>query len=268
MPQTAAVENASAPFFRSRSIDSMSAGHTTDESSQIESNKRDQSNDEKSNTSTGFARTFRVLRKRLSRTANAHKIETMNNQYKPNIYDKNSRSKVSGDDSEASSAGEDSNNMVFSELTCSKSDTADLSTENMLTKTLSNGSDTIPRIIATMPFTDALNLHEKNDENATTFEQHDLSKTWSGSSFTGAQLRGTCSLEYTEHMKEKSHRRKAHLVDLRKDDSNSNQSQQNASNNLMPTNSLSSNSTITISLKTHHSLTLTKLFTNHKSVLC
>ncbi|CAF4886766.1 unnamed protein product, partial [Rotaria magnacalcarata] len=33
-----------------------------------------------------------------------------------------------------------------------------------------------------------------------------------------AQLRGTCSLEYTEHMREKSHKRKAHMVDLRKDD--------------------------------------------------
>ncbi|CAF1109170.1 unnamed protein product, partial [Didymodactylos carnosus] len=57
------------------------------------------------------------------------------------------------------------------------------------------------------------NLNSDTSQNQTV----SLSKTWPPLMFTTTQIHGTCSLEYSEYMKEKINRRKIHLVDLRKD---------------------------------------------------
>ncbi|CAF5038556.1 unnamed protein product, partial [Rotaria magnacalcarata] len=73
-----------------------------------------------------------------------------------------------------------------------------------------------------------------------------------------AQLRGTCSLEYTEHMREKSHKRKAHMVDLRKDDVHQQQQQ-----SIMMTSTSKHSISTSLTSSNNHPVALM----NNKSVL-
>ena len=227
------VEHVRIPVFRSRSIDSMSTGdHHTEEEIPYD----------KPPSSATFAKTFRILRKRLSRTPNALKQKSTQNA-------NDQSGKSGGDDSEGSSVGEEGGHFTFNEIPASNPDlaTVDNSTGVSLKVHRSLPGDRTPEIITSSP--PETEFYEKNNGN----ETNNLSKTWSSSTFTGAQLRGTCSIEYTEHMKEKSHKRKAHMIDLRKDDV---QHQQQ----LTTTSSLStSKHTISTSFTSYHSHILTHL---------
>ena len=138
---------------------------------------------------------------------------------KPRAIDKDAAFKSAGEDSGASSAGEDFTQLTFTGLPMSNPDLSDITTPTPTeTAVVLKVNRSLPcdSILPKATFTS--DTTEKGDDASVTPDHASLSKTWSASAFTGAQLRGTCSLEYAEHMKDKSHRRKAHMVDLRKDD--------------------------------------------------
>lgn len=248
------------PVCRSRSIDSMSAN----EQSESHSGGEGSNADEKPPGSATFAKTFNILRKRLSRTSNARKTDRTRRTSNQNdsagkTGGNDSAGKSGGDDSEASSAGEDSAPLSFGEVPTSNSDLTAAEpprTAVALTVHRSLPGDKTPSIITSppppLPPSDS---NEKNDSNASSYENSNLSKTWSASTFTGEQLRGKCSIEYTEHMKDKSHKRKAHVIDLRKDDNS--QQPQPSPNIILP----SSKNSISTSLPSYHSHNLTPLNT-------
>ncbi|UJR23337.1 hypothetical protein I4U23_026351 [Adineta vaga] len=191
-------------IFRSRSIDSASGN---DQITVLPSNEVENacSIEDKPQGTTTIIKRFNTLRKRLSRTSNPNKHD----ETKLNANDKDNSAKNGGDDSEASSTGEDSAPLTFSEIPTSNPDLTTVDNSLLLPATSlkvhrSLPAEQTPSIITSPPPADSNN-------------NPPLSKTWSSTTFTGAQLRGTCSLEYSEHMREKSHRRKAHMIDLRKD---------------------------------------------------
>lgn len=204
-------------------------------------------NDEKPQSTATLAKTFRTLRKRLSRTSTSNKSDQPSPR-KSSQFDNTGKS--GGDDSEASSIGDDGTQLTFAEISSTDSDLK--VEENPMAVSLkvhrSLPAQNTPSII-TSPPPSSPDSNEKINDSECSYENAHLSKTWSSSTFTGAQLRGTCSLEYTEHMKEKSHKRKAHMIDLRKDDH-----QQQISPNTITSTSKHSIST---SLTSYHSYTLT-----------
>jgi hypothetical protein len=130
--------------------------------------------------------------------------------------------KSGGDDSEASSNGEEFTQLTFSALPVTNHDITGLAsptgTASLLTITQSLLSETTPSIVTSPPSMHSNDDTENSNERTCHFDSSCLSKTWTPSTFTGAQLRGTCSLEYAEYMRDRSHKRKTHMVDLRKDD--------------------------------------------------
>jgi hypothetical protein len=248
-PRKTTNENLHTPVCRSRSIDSMSANEQVIESN---SSGGGGGGDDKPQSTVTFAKTFRTLRKRISRTSNSNKQETRRrSQQIDNL------AKSGGDDSGASSTGEEGTQFVFTDIPTSNSDltTIESSTAKSLKVHRSLPSEKTPAII-TSPPPPSSDSNEKNYERESSSENSNLSKTWSGPTFTGAQLRGTCSLEYTEHMKDKSHKRKAHMIDLRKDDVQQ-QIQQLSPNTITST----SKTSISTAFTSYHSHTLT-LFDN------
>jgi len=248
-PRKTNNENLHTPVCRSRSIDSMSANEQV-----IESNSSGGGGDDKPQSTVTFAKTFRTLRKRISRTSNSNKQEARRrSQQIDNV------GKSGGDDSGASSTGEEGTQLVFTDIPTSNSDltATESSTAKLLKVHRSLPSEKTPAIITSPPPPPpSSDSNEKNYESESSYENSNLSKTWSGPTFTGAQLRGTCSLEYTEHMKDKSHKRKAHMIDLRKDDVQQ-QTQQLSPNTITST----SKTSISTAFTSYHSYTLT-LFDN------
>ena len=222
-PRTPSSETAPVSLFRSRSIDSASvtqpAAEAHSSGTGAEGGRGGSSHEDKAPGTPTFVKTFRTLRKRLSRTSNTNKHESVLNMMKPTASDKDAAFKSTGEDSGASSAGEDFTQLTFSELPTSNPDLSDIVTPTpMETATIFKLNRSLPGESTTTKTAPSSDFAEKGDETSGTTDHASLSKTWSSSAFTGAQLRGTCSLEYAEHMKDKSHRRKAHMVDLRKDD--------------------------------------------------
>jgi len=213
--RTTANDNVHIPVFRSRSIDSVPASDEAAPTAGVDATGGggcggdSAAHEDKAPSSATFAKTFRTLRKRLSRTSNSRKKEQATNVLNPNDYG----GKSGGDDSEASSTGEETGTLAFSALPTSNSDLTDLETSTAVPFRVHRSlpAEKAPEIVTSSPPDLSDSLSSSNDNPM-------LSKTWSPSTFTGAQLRGTCSLEYTEHMKDKSHKRKAHMIDLRKDD--------------------------------------------------
>ncbi len=255
--------------FRSRSIDSMSANeqnesHSGGEGSQI---------DEKPPGSATFSKTFNLFRKRLSRKNDrTRKTSNQNDNAAKSGGDDNgaksggddSAAKSGGDDSEGgSSAGEDSVPLTFTATPTSHPDLPAIETSTAVPLGVHRSlpAEKTPAIITSPPPPPPINSNEKNDSNASNYENSNLSKTWSPSTFTGEQLHGKCSIEYTEHMKDKSHKRKAHVIDLRKDDNQQQQQQQISPNN----QTSSSKNSISTSLPSYHSYNL--ILFNTKGVL-
>ena len=254
-------EYAQPSVFRSRSIDSMSANEQNDSHSGGEGSQFD----EKPPSSATFSKTFKLFRKRLSRTSNARKSDqtprtSIQNDNASKSGGEDSAVKSGGDDSEGGSSGcEDNTPSQFNDLPSSN---PDLATPETPTTAVPLGvqrslpQERAPAIITSPPPPSAPpDFHEKNGSNASSYGENSiLSKTWSPSTFTGEQLRGKCSLEYTEHMKDKSHKRKAHVVDLRKDDQQQIQQPPPPPNNL---SSSSSKNAISTSFPSYYSYTLT-----------
>ena len=209
-PRKTPNENSRASVFRSRSIDSMSGNEPA---SDTHSGGEGIYPDEKPPASATFAKTFLTLKKRFSRTTNPNKQDSLRRT--SNMSD--SPGKPGGDDSEGSSAGEEGTPLSFAPLPTSNPDLTGIPTPTPVALTVlrSLPSDKAPTIITSPPPNEP--TQEKN-VNQSKNDESNLSKTWSSGAFTGAQLRGTCSIEYAEHMKDKSHKRKAHVIDLRKDD--------------------------------------------------
>lgn len=218
-----APENTPTAVFRSRSIDSMSGN---DQASDTHSTGEP---DEKPPPSATFAKTFQTLKKRFSR----HPVKQDSIQRRSNVSENSG--KHIGDDSEGSSAGEDGLPLPATPMPTPNPNFTDTLSPRppALTIIRSLPPDKPPAIITSPP---PFESREDRDES-------NLSKTWTPGAFTGAQLRGTCSLEYTEHMKDKSHKRKAHMIDLRKDDVST--SQQQTPNPLTPTSKHSISTTNT-----------------------
>ncbi len=241
-------DKAPTPICRSRSIDSVSGNEQTQPTGGVEST------DEKPQNTETLANKFRKLRKRLSRTSNCNKHEQAINRVKLNHNEKENTGKSGGDDSEASSVGEDFTQLSFTEVPTTNTELTD--TESSIAIGLkvirSLPLEKTPSIVTSPPNTD-----EKTDDSGSSNENANLSKTWSSSAFTGAQLRGTCSLEYTEHMKDKSHKKKAHMVDLRKDDGQ----QQSTTTTITST----SKNTISTSFTSYHTHAITVV--NNKGAL-
>jgi len=248
--------NVHATVCRSRSIDSVSANTQI-----IEPPSPGGEGifyDNKLHSTATLVKKIRTIGKRLSRTSNYNKHE----QTRVGSHQNDNIGKSGGDDSEVSSAGEEGTRISFTEIPTSNPDLTVTETSKaiLLKEHRSLPPEKTPSIITSPPPPPptSLDLNEKKDHSGNSHENSNLSKTWSPSTFTGAQLRGTCSLEYTEHMKDKSHKRKAHLIDLRKDDVQ----QQQLSPNTIPSPSKHSIST---PFKSYYSYTST-LFTN-KGVL-
>lgn len=222
-PRLSSSEHTPTPFFRSRSIDSITAG-TTHPNASLNPLSAGAAlpQDEKQTGTTSLAKTFRTLRKRLSRTSNSTKHEGLASRVRSQVAEKDNAVKSGGDESEASSVGDEPTQLVFSEIPTSDLDLTDVMSPSGAPPALKGNrsvpTETAPTIITSPPPLDSSEAVDKTDDSTSSAENSGLSKTWSASAFTGAQLRGTCSLEYTEHMREKSHKRKAHVVDLRKDD--------------------------------------------------
>ena len=253
-------ENMRQEVCRSRSIDSMSTDHQTNEihSSETATGSGGDYNNDKLPSTATFAKTFRTLRKRLSRTSNSIKHD----QTHRTSHQQDNAIKSGGDDSEASSAGEDNTQLVFAGISPTHLDTQTTSTATIEIPTAvslkvhrSLPAEKTPSIITSPPPPSSLQSCECNEqpfENDDNYDSCNLSKTWSSTTFTGAQLRGTCSLEYTEHMKEKSHKRKAHMIDLRKDDGQQPQQQLTLNPNLS-----TSKHSISTTFTSYHNHTLT-----------
>jgi len=205
-------ESVSIQVFRSRSIDSMSGND------QMTGNESAGLNDEKPQNTATLATKFRTLRKRLSRTSNSTKPDNTLGRRKSNQNEKDNTLKSGGDDSEASSAGEEFTQLSFTEIPISNPvDSLAPSTAVGLRVHRSLPAEKTPPIVPSLP-SNSVEINETNNDSGSSNENPTLSKTWSSGTFTGAQLHGTCSIEYSEHMKDKSHKRKAHVIDLRKDD--------------------------------------------------
>jgi len=250
-------ENVHPKVLRSRSIDSIDADDQTAGSHSSGENF----NDDKPQSTTTIAKTLRTFRKRLSRTSYSNKSE----QKRRTSNQRETFGKSGGDDSEASSTGEGGVHISFQEIPTSNSDLpsiekTSISTAVSLKVHRSLPAEKTPSIITSSPPPPPLSeLNEKRNDSASSSDNLNLSKTWSSPTFTGAQLHGTCSLEYTEHMKDKSHKRKAHMIDLRKDDV---QHQQQSTTNTMTSTSKHS---ISRSFTSYNSYTLTPF--NNKNTL-
>lgn len=258
------IENSHTPVCRSRSIDSMSV---TNNEQIVESHSSTGGglNDDKPASTATLAKTFRTLRKRLSRTSTSNKSE-LKSRRKSNQNENTGRS--GGDDSgdASSTCGDDSHTpLTFTEIPSINCEAPinENSTAQTLKLLRSLPAEKTPSIITSPPppssssttITTTTDSNDKTNESENSANENTrLSKTWSSSTFTGAQLRGTCSLEYTEYMKEKSHKRKAHLIDLRKDD---NQQQQLSPNTITST----SKNAISTSFPSYYSYTLTLFHT-------
>ncbi|CAF1230907.1 unnamed protein product [Adineta steineri] len=216
-PRNIPNENESIQIFRSRSIDSLTESNQNINPCSTGGGEHQASSHEDKPPAT-LAKRFRTLRKRLSRTSNSNKHDHTVTHCKihPNEKD-NNNIKSGGDSSEASSAGEDLNRLSFTEIPTSDSEaqSGDYLTVAPAVSLKVHRSLPVEKTASTIPAADA---YEKTDSYERTSENRTLSKTWSSTNFTAVQLRGTCSLEYSEHMKDKSHKRKAHMIDLRKDD--------------------------------------------------
>lgn len=218
--------------------------------------------DEKSTnaTTTGLAKTFRTLRKRLSRTSATVKNENPFKNVSRLQVEKDHSGKEGDDETDGSSGAEEISQFHFSpEPATAEPDFAGIRTSvspavlnSHLKFNCSLPADHAPRIFTSPPPEDLNDSNEKNNDSTSSNENASLSKTWS--SFTGAQLRGTCSLEYAECMKDKGRRRKTHMIDLRKDEPFSQPFQQK----LTATSSLiTSKLSISRSLTSSRSLRLT-----------
>ncbi|CAF3572963.1 unnamed protein product [Rotaria sordida] len=213
--------------FRSRSIESMSGNEQTTEE---EGANVYTPHGEKSPSIATLTKTIRTLRKRLSRPSTSHKQESANNRRSSTQQnEKDNTLKSGGDESGGSSAGEEFHHLSFSEIPTSNPDLTD-TPPTLATSLKVHRSLPAERLLPTITTSSTLNtndFNEKNDNNNNNNRNNNdntnLSKTWTTSTFTRAQLRGTCSLEYKEHMRDKSHKRKAHMIDLRKDDDNHHQ---------------------------------------------
>ena len=199
-------ENTHPSVFRSRSIDSISGN---------EQNSGGEGDyiDEKLPSSATLAKTFQTLRKRFSRASISRKTDRTRHQSTQNDLS----GKSANEDSEASSAGEDSTPLSFQEISTSELDltTPGTSTAVSLAVHRSLPTEKTLTVITSPPPSDS---NKKNSGTGSSQENSNLSKTWSSSTFTGEQLHGKCSMEYIEQMKEKNHRHKKRIIDLRKDD--------------------------------------------------
>jgi hypothetical protein len=216
------------------------------------------SHDDKPQSTATLAKTFRTLRKRLSRTSNSNKHEDAIKQVRSKHKDKDNAIKSGGDDSEASSTGEEFTQLSFTEVPTSNPDLTAIasatSTATSLKVHRSLPAEKTPAIVTSSPPFESNEPNAKTDDSGSSNENSNLSKTWSPSAFTGAQLHGTCSLEYIEYTKDKSHKRKAHMIDLRKDDVQHHQQ-------LTATMSATSKHSISTSFTSYHRHSLT-VFSN------
>ncbi|CAF4065954.1 unnamed protein product [Rotaria sp. Silwood2] len=220
--QNTPSENVSTSFFRSRSSESIPGNDQTTVSHSTGGGGTTSGyglHEEKPPSVTTLSKTFSTLRKRLSRPSNYSKQESVLNRRSSNQTEKDRPVKSGGDDSETSSAGEENNQSAFTEIRTLNQDSTRVPSApaTSLKVHRSLPSEKTTSTLTASPLT-AIDSNEANDDSGSGNESTNLSKTWAPSTFTRAQLRGTCSLEYTEHMRDKSHKRKAHMIDLRKDD--------------------------------------------------
>ncbi|CAF1035478.1 unnamed protein product [Rotaria sp. Silwood1] len=175
--------------------------------------------EEKPLSITTLSKTIHTLRKRLSRPAHHNKQETVTNRKSSYHNEKDNTVKGGGDDSGSSSAGEELSPSSFTDIPTPNPNVAPITPApaTALKVHRSYPLEKTSSIITPPPLT-TIESHETDDDSKASKENTNLSKTWAPSTFTRAQLHGTCSLEYTEHMRDKSHKRKAHMIDLRKDD--------------------------------------------------
>ncbi|CAF0818239.1 unnamed protein product [Didymodactylos carnosus] len=124
----------------------------------------------------------------------------------------------SGAESEGS-VSENQKQFIFSEIQTSNSDLTAEQQQSQLTpltpdQSLSSDEKFALQSTSSIPSTI---INNPSSSDTSQVEPTTLSKTWSPSMFTTTQLRGTCSLEYCEHIKSKTNKRKINMVDLRKD---------------------------------------------------
>ena len=232
-------ENTHPYVFRSRSIDSISGNEQN-------SGGEGGYTEEKPPSSATFAKTFHTIRKRFSRVSGSRKSDQT--QQPTNQNDLSGKS--GNDDSEVSSVSDEATPLPFQECKTSNPDLSTSRTSTAVSLTV-HRSLPVEKTHLTITSSDS---NKKNHSASYNQENTNLSKTWSASTFPVEQLHGTCSVEYTEHMKDKNHRRKAHMIDLRKDDRH----QQPLSPSAITS---SSKHSISTDLTSYHSYTLTLLNT-------
>lgn len=240
-------------FFRSRSIDSITGSDQISESIPTVEEPATASpsvQDEKPQNTGTFTKTLRTLRSRWSRQSNCSKSESTSQN------EKNNRSKSICEDTGGSSGGEETSSVSITDTTTTTTHiepSSSVPQKPLGTSVSLRVHRSFPSEKRTTgggrPSSDSTDSTDKNNDSGSGSEISNLSKTWTSSTFSHTQLRGTCSLEYVEHMREKSHKRKAHMVDLRKDDANHQQANTttSSSKNLISTSLTSS---------TNHALTL------------
>ncbi|CAF3849723.1 unnamed protein product [Rotaria magnacalcarata] len=229
IPPHSANEVSSTPFFRSQSIDSLPSNDQTLRSIPTGGGEGGFHDEKPHNTGT-LSKTFRTFRSRWSRPSNLNKHDSSLACTNSDHSEKENVVKGGGDDNGGSSGGEEINQSPVRGKRVTSPDIRrgshkPLETTVSLNLNRSFTSDKRSRIVTTPPPLKSTDSNDKNDDSGSGSETTNLSKTWTSSAYNRAQLRGTCSLEYTEHMREKSHKRKAHMVDLRKDDVHQQQQQ-------------------------------------------
>ena len=209
-------------LIRSKSIDSTSADNQTlgSHSTGSRPTGSDFHEDRPQSTAT-LAKRLRTLQLRFSRASTIVKYDTTASHVGQN--EKGNAVKTGGNDSEANSTGEEYNQSPFAEAPRYNPDLTKVDPTPITTARSSKAHQLspleTPSLRATLSALDSVNVNVKNDDNRNSNEKSSLSKTWTSSAFTGASLHGTCSLEYTEHMRDKFHKRKSYVIDLRKDNS-------------------------------------------------
>ncbi|CAF3620024.1 unnamed protein product [Rotaria socialis] len=216
----------STPFFHSRSIDSLPGNDQTLGSPPTVGDGG--FHDEKSHNTGTLSKTFRTFRSRWSRPSTFDKHDSSLACINSDHSEKENAAKSGGDDNGGSSGGEEINQSPVRGKRATSPDITRRSHKPLGTTVSLNANRSFPsdkrsRIVTTPPPLKSTESNDKNDDSGSGSETTNLSKTWTSSAYNHAKLRGTCSLEYTEHMREKSHKRKAHMVDLRKDDAHQQQ---------------------------------------------
>ncbi|CAF4864806.1 unnamed protein product [Rotaria socialis] len=216
----------STPFFHSPSIDSLPGNDQTLGSPPTVGDGG--FHDEKSHNTGTLSKTFRTFRSRWSRPSTFDKHDSSLACINSDHSEKENAAKSGGDDNGGSSGGEEINQSPVRGKRATSPDITRRSHKPLGTTVSLNANRSFPsdkrsRIVTTPPPLKSTESNDKNDDSESGSETTNLSKTWTSSAYNHAKLRGTCSLEYTEHMREKSHKRKAHMVDLRKDDAHQQQ---------------------------------------------